>query len=328
MLKTLVAIIICAVTAITTGCASFDQKSNDVYLRESGSTLKPWKSTSEAAEIHWPFAWASVSAYLHEADGKDIEVTEACPEPHAYLVKQKWQLWTELPRVGRNSEPKNDLEKNLQNAHLRVEVWSNEAANTVIVAFGGTASMKDIGANARWLIPFGNPDAYEVLTNEYVPAFIDAYLARASLKKGAWLNTARVVSTGHSLGGGLAQRFAYNLRPTTDISIPIPSVNEVYAFNPSPVSGKRGTADFPERAKGLTIYRIYNRGEVLAGVRSILQLGNPGNERNQGQTWIDIRYSSAWSWRTLLPDGWIKAHGMRRLACFMTENLQDGTQRK
>jgi hypothetical protein len=102
----------------------------------------------------------------------------------------------------------------------------------------------------------------------------------------------------------------------------------VYAFNPSPVSGKRG-APFPTQAEGLTIYRIYNRGEILAGIRSVLQWGNPGNSRNEGQTWVDIRYSSDWSWRALLPDGWIRAHGMRELACFMKNYPEgDGIVRK
>lgn len=315
--KLLIAVISCAVFAMVAGCESFKQTSSEVYLRESGGTLKPWKSTAEAADIHWPFAWASVSSYLHEEDGKNIEATEACPEPHAFLLEMKWDLWKELPMVGRKSMPRDELEKRLQDAHLRVEVWSNKASNTVIVAFGGTASMKDIGANARWFWPFGDPDAYETLTDSYVPTFIAAYRNRSNSAEDAWLKDARIISTGHSLGGGLAQRFAYSLASQPDV----PAVKEVYAFNPSPVSGKRGVEGFEERSRGLKIYRIYNRGEILAGVRSILQWGNPGNERNQGQSWIDIRYSSDWSWRSLLPDEWIKSHGMHQLACFMKDNL-------
>lgn len=317
MLRRQTAIICSMAAVIVAGCSSFNQTSSEVYLRESGGTLKPWKSTAEASAIHWPFAWASVSAYLHEADGKDIEVTEVCPEPHEFLRSRGWELWEKLPRVGRKSIPKTTLEKRMQEVHLRVEVWSSKAANTVIVAFGGTAAMADIGANARWFLPFGEPDAYDVLTDSYVPAFISAYESRASTPDGDWLKHARVISTGHSLGGGLAQRFAYSLIPTPDV----PGVKEIYGFNPSPVSGKRDVEGFAERAKDLTIYRIYNRGEVLATVRSILQWGNPGNERNQGQTWIDIRYVNDWSWWTLLPDGWIKAHAMHQLACFMKDHL-------
>lgn len=317
MFRLLVAPVALAAIVSIAGCASVHQTRDESYRREDGGMLKYWKPAADAAAEHLPFAWAAVSAYLHEADGKDITITEACPEPHAYLRKD-WELWEELPRVGRKSAPNNDLEKKLQDAHLRVNVWSNANTKTVIVAFGGTASLKDMGANARWFLPFGAPDAYVALTEVYMPAFITAYKTRANRSDGAWLNTARVVSTGHSLGGGLAQRFVYSLNP----AVGIPSVKDVYAFNPSPVSGKRG-APFPMQAEGLTIYRIYNRGEILAGIRSILQWGNPGNSRNEGQTWVDIRYSSDWSWRALLPDGWMRAHGIRELACFM-KNYPEG----
>lgn len=318
MFRSLVVPFVLATLVSITGCASVHQSRDDTYRREDGGVLKYWKPVEEAAAEHLPFAWAAVSAYLHEADGKDITITEACPEPHAYLQKE-WELWEELPRVGRNSTPKSDLEQQLKDAHLRVEVWSNAGAKTVVVAFGGTASLKDMGANARWFLPFGAPDAYVTLTKVFTPAFIAAYKARASRPEGAWLNSARVISTGHSLGGGLAQRFVYSIDPASGV----PRVKDVYAFNPSPVSGKR-SAPFPSQGDGLTIYRIYNRGEILAGLRSILQWGNPGNSRNEGQTWVDIRYSSDWSWRALLPDGWIKAHGMRELACFMKNYPESG----
>jgi len=304
-----------AVVALS-GCASFQQTKDDVYLREGGSLLKPWKSTAEASTIHLPYAWASVSAYLHEVDDKDITITDACPEPHAFLGSRGWSLWTELPRVGRLSKPSNDLEQKLKDAHLRAEVWENSKENTVIVAFGGTASLKDLGANARWFFSFGDPDAYEVLTADFLPEFLKAYKIRSNKPDGAWLKSAKIISTGHSLGGGLAQRFAYSLKPS-EVSA---KVHEVYAFDPSPVSGKRSVDGFEETAKGLTIYRIYNRGEFLAGIRSILQPFNWGNERNQGQTWIDIRYASGWGWRTLLPTGWLRAHGMHELACFIKDN--------
>lgn len=315
MLNFLRMILSSAVAFFASGCSSLKQTSDEVYLRNSGDVLKPWKSSVEASEQHWPFAWASYSAYLHEADGKALIVTEECPEPHGLLESRGWELWEELPRVGRKSQVNSELERRLQNAHLRAEVWSNQAENTVIVAFGGTASLRDFSSNARWLLPSTDKDAYGILTNAYVPAFVASYEARAREENGSWLRNARIVSTGHSLGGGLAQRFAYSVKPTIDM----PGIREVYGFDPSPVSGKRDVPDFRSRANGLTIYRIYNRGEILATVRSILQWANPANARNDGQTWIDIRYADGWGARTLLPSGWIRAHGMRQLACFMNK---------
>lgn len=280
MLKTISKISIVGVAILITGCASFQQKPDEVFLRNSDHSLEMWKPLPEASAMHLPYAWASVSAYLHVQDGKDITITDDCPEPNAFLVANGWTLWEELPRVGRLSKPETQLAIEMQEAHLRAQVWENRDINTVMVAFGGTASLRDIGANARWFLPGGDPDAYVVLTDRYVPEFEKAFHARASKPEGAWLRGARIVSTGHSLGGGLAQRFAYSLQPTPgDMN----QVHEVYAFNPSPVSGKRSVKNFEHTAQGLTIYRIYNRGEILAGIRSFLQLWNPGNKKTMGR---------------------------------------------
>jgi len=299
-----------------TGCASFSQKEGEVWQRLDGGLLENWKSLPVAASMHWPYAWASVSAYLHEEDGKQIDVSADCPDPHHLLRAQGWELWEELPRVGRKSQPASELVRKLQDVHLRAEVWSNREKNVVIVAFGGTAGFEDVAANARWLLPFGAPDAYVAVTDLYAPAFVAALERRAMEPEQQWLKSANIVSTGHSLGAGLAQRFAYSVRPGPNNK----AVKEVYGFDPSPVSGKRGVDGWEETAQGLTIFRIYKRGEILAGLRSLLQWANPGNSRNQGQQWIDIRYLDDWSWRTVLPDGWIRAHGMHKFACYLNRN--------
>lgn len=304
------------------GCASWNQTQDDVYRRLSGDTLKPWLKVGEAASLHWPYAWAAVAAYQdeHDPSRKPPKRKEGCPEAHAYLKSRQWELWESLPLLSQREPPKGSLAEAMRQKHLRVEVWSNRAANKVIVAFGGTAfsSLEDWKSNFRWVLrPLGNVDAYNVLTDAFVPAFRKAYIAQSKRSGYAWLRTAELGATGHSLGGGLAQRFAYSLLPTPEV----PRVWTVYAFNPSPVSGKREVPHFRETAKGLLIYRIYNRGETLAGLRSLLKWGNPGDRRHDGQTWIDLRYRSDWSWRTLLPTGTVRAHGMVDLACFMKERL-------
>ena len=44
---------------------------------------------------------------------------------------------------------------------------------------------------------------------------------------------------------------------------------------------------------GMQIYRIYNRGEILATFRSAFFWGNPNPDSNErGQIWIDIRYKN------------------------------------
>jgi hypothetical protein len=306
--------------AACTGCASFDQKESEVYKRETGGRLENWKSAAEASSLHLPYAWAAVAAYQDSDDParKRLVVTEACPEPHAFLEGNDWTLWNTLPLMRTKDikfDPESPLATDMRDVHLRAEVWENQKRNEVIVAFGGTAaaSMQDWKSNFRWfLAPFKPNDAYTVLTDKYVPAFINEYKRRSNISNGEWLKLARITSVGHSLGGRLAQRFAYSLNPEEGIL----GVKTVYAFDPSPVSGKRSVVGYKETAHGLTIFRVYKRGEALASMRSLLQWSNRRPSKD-GQTWTDLRYRDGWSWKTLLPSGSVSAHGMYRLACFM-----------
>ena len=307
-------IMILALVAWLAGCAGLSQTEDEVFLRETGGTLHAWLTRQDASSRHWPYAWASVAAYQDKDDPKRHRLdTKNCPDPNSLLVAQKWELWKDLPQL----EPKQTSTDagEMYDVHLRAQVWANKEQGLVIVAFGGTAftSWEDWKSNMRWLIdPFTDPkDAYSVLSKNFIPLFVDMYKEKRRAPGGEWLATAEVVAAGHSLGGGLAQRFAYALK--ADEGVPV--VKTVYAFNPSPVSGKRGVPSWEENAKGLTIYRIYNRGEFLATVRSMLSWAAGDGD---GQTWLDIRYLDNWKWTSAVT-GTVHAHQMFMLACFMKE---------
>lgn len=309
--------LILVLAAALAGCVGLFQTEDQVFKRERGETLSPWKSTAEASSEHWPYAWASVAAYQDPDDPKrgPLQTTQECPAPNSLLKSQQWVLWNELPQLKpKSADPRADK---IYKVHLRPQVWANRTLGIVIVAFGGTAfkSLEDWKANLRWFIdPIAEPeDAYFVLSHDFIPWFVEAYNAKSATDDGAWLKSATIVAAGHSLGGGLAQRFAYSLRKDQGV----PRVETVYAFNPSPVSGKRGVPSWEENAKGLTIYRIYNRGEFLATIRSILSWVTFGD--GDGQTWIDIRYLDDWKWETAVT-GMVHAHQMFMLACFMKKN--------
>jgi len=141
---------------------------------------------------------------------------------------------------------------------LYFEVWAQTTATPpeVAVVFKGTHEPKDWWSNARWMtrfLPIGW-DQYTVVQEQ-----IASVVARARLR----LPQARVVAVGHSLGGGLAQQAAYAH----------PDIKEVVAFDPSPVTGFRSVraADRTANARGIHIFRVYEKGEILAYLRGFLK---------------------------------------------------------
>jgi pimeloyl-ACP methyl ester carboxylesterase len=158
-----------------------------------------------------------------------------------------------------------------------VEVWSKtaEGKTTVAIAFGGTiaSSLKDWFSNLRWFIPFRS-DEYTQIVESVAPEFAKLFVRKAADPAWAVLKQPTIVTTGQSLGGGLAQRFAYALPDEPGV----PRVAQVYAFDPSPVSGYYSVKDATLRERNtatLSINRIYERGEILAIVRSVASLFHP-----------------------------------------------------
>jgi len=141
---------------------------------------------------------------------------------------------------------------------LYFEVWERIGPDAVDVAvvFRGTHEWKDWWSNARWItrfVPIGW-DQYDLARRE-----IGGVVGRARARHPA----ARVMTAGHSLGGGLAQQAAYAS----------PDVKLVVAFDSSPVTGFRAV---PPRARavnrrGITINRVFEHGEILAYLRTLIR---------------------------------------------------------
>ena len=142
----------------------------------------------------------------------------------------------------------------------------------------------------------------------FAPAFIEEY-------KGRFASSSRpaLFSTGHSLGGGLAQQFAYAL-PNDPAGV-VPRVSEVYAFDPSPVTGYFSVArDLREsNSRELSIDRIYERGEILALARSLMSLVEKPSAQQPaiGGT----RYSLFYGWNPIADHSMVQlAHKIDRAA--------------
>ena len=107
----------------------------------------------------------------------------------------------------------------------------------------------------------------------------------------------------------LAQQFAYAL-PQSSV---VPRVHTVVAFDPSPVTGyyRVDTARRDENERDLAIDRIFERGEVLAALRSIINFVYPPSAEHPAIR--TVRYQLFY---TLNP---VAGHSMGKLACRLYE---------
>jgi pimeloyl-ACP methyl ester carboxylesterase len=139
-----------------------------------------------------------------------------------------------------------------------------ESCAEVAITFRGTVMSRksDWAANAHYLSKYVVDNHYRQLSRN-IDGIIKRVAALDCYKQG---DSARIVSSGHSLGGGLAQLAALaNKRG--------PKISKVFAFDPSPVTGadlvdKKTLAD---NSAGLEIDRIFQSGEILENFRNYAQ---------------------------------------------------------
>lgn len=313
------------------GCVSLTQPRDTALSREPGErVLGNSVDVGVEARKHWEFAWLSTRAYnahyleatgtepaaamrdAGPADVQGLKEPSDCPKPDEVLDSAGWRRWEDFP-----GSQDGDLVDRLRHAHLRVEVWEHAATRRVAVAFGGTvfSNASDWLSNIRWFLP-EREDEYTLIQKEFVKAFVARFKARAADPRHAYLRRGsglKLYSTGHSLGGGLAQQFAYALPADADV----PRVERVYAFDPSPVTGYYSVqpAVREPNAERLEIDRIYERGEALAFVRSLTNFFVPPTEDQPKIR--SIRYALFFSLKT----SWniVGAHSIPRLACELDE---------
>ncbi len=255
----------------------FFQKSDQVASREPGDRflghLRP--ATGEALKDH-EFAWLSQAAYGRSVGDKkkgllawlfDVIPGKSRREvnPNGAVILRECG-WTRCPDFA----PQKVLDQ-MKASHLRVEVWTKIEPPSIAVAFGGTVftSGKDWKSNLRWFLP-KHKDEYSQIVDVFGPAFVAEFCLNTSDSKWAHLKSATLYSTGHSLGGGLAQQFAYSL-PTKSGER---RVAQVFAFDPSPVTGFYSVEKALRNINKATlrIDRIYERGEILAILRSLTSI--------------------------------------------------------
>lgn len=179
------------------------------------------------------------------------------------VIPDEWEEIKDLPDM--NELYKKATGKKTYNG-LKYRIYVNQSSKTLVVAFrGSTRRMGDWIANARWftqLNPF-HDDHYDVL-HAGIDDLLDAAFKKIDADNP---DEFHVVSTGHSLGGGLATFAGYSAE----------RIDDVVAINASPVTGYF-SVPVGQRSKNktnLNIYRLFEHGEVLAYFRLPLRLFYP-----------------------------------------------------
>lgn len=139
----------------------------------------------------------------------------------------------------------------------------------VAITFRGTVLTRwaDWKANTHYLSQYLVENHYTNLARN-IDGIIKRVAALDCYKRG---DSPRIVSSGHSLGGGLAQLAALANNKNG------PKISKVFAFDPSPVTGAGlvNEETKKENSKKLEVDRIYQSGEILEYFRAVVQAYPP-----------------------------------------------------
>ena len=272
------------------------------YARISGllESTRDLQSGTTAAELleakHFAAMSAEVYRLAHIADSK----TDAAPCD----LKKVLSGWTLLPHSADlpDKPSKDERSKASWDGDLVYGIWHRRLPSGKVqfaLVFRGTHTWGDWWSNARWVTKHLNMgwDQYDLARR------VATYVSKDLLDKKPELlgdGPPEIIAAGHSLGGGLAQQAGYAS----------PAIRRVYSFNGSSVTGFYDVTEREKNKRGMRIYRISERGEVLALLRGLMKIVYPVVERDPKIV------QASYNFGTL---GLISQHSMDDLACALIE---------
>lgn len=252
---------------------AFKQEPKQFIVRSDDRLVEANEIFSGKFDKYLKHSWeyAMLSAYVYEASVTDETVSEQ-------KLKVENSGWSLLPAIG-------DLFKDNNKRFLKglkLQTFYKKINGIVLVAyvFRGTRFSKpnDWAANFHWFykwIPLVRKDYYNQVKEDF-----DRHVQ--NVEKHFPGEIVKHITSGHSLGGGLAQKAAYVSK----------KVKLSYVFDSSPVTGYFSVErkDRRDSCTNLRIYRFYEHGEILAYLRAITQTGYAFNFKpNENPRITEIR---------------------------------------
>ena len=268
----------------------------------SGVTIDTDKSHNRSKAYSKALApFAAMSALAYELDPIDGDETRTTRMEIEKFLTEGTNAWEKLTEFSPGPAAKA--------VGLAYEVWINHhlSPKVVVIAVRGTefTQWQDWKSNLWWLTRFFSKK------NQYRVAPSKEEVGRVFAQFKSEPKTI-FITTGHSLGGGVAQGLMYAF----------PEVSQCYAFNPSPVtsfydqtetnqlaySEKLPLPGFPSHRT----LRVYEKGEVLAYLRAQMRTMYPLDDKIMEVRWeFDPKHNT------------ISKHGMLRLAQNIVSVHQD-----
>lgn len=251
--------------ALLQACASISNGTDmdSVAFRRTAQARSAVELKKEEAQEYarWalPFARVATHVYCTYLSATDLEKQKNLDcKTFPELTKTGWEMLYDWRSVLTESDGRTDLRFM---AFGRAEPGRQ---GEIVIGFKGTdfTSLSDWRSNLRWftrVLPLPSPDEYQIVHN-HAKEMIDLALSKAK-QTYPLASGFDVYTTGHSLGGGLAQLLSYS----------DDRVSGAVAFDSSPVTGYSTLVSNEQINCSSHVLRIYERGEALQYVRSVVR---------------------------------------------------------